>query len=68
MLMLNPPDTLALADEHGRQLRAEAAAERLRPAAETRRSLAAALRRVADLLDTGPLEPGPLAPRPAGRS
>jgi hypothetical protein len=63
MLAFDPLHTLALAQEHGRHLRAEAAAERLRPAAETRRSLAAVLRRAADLLD-----PAPLAPRPAGQS
>ena len=67
MLTLKPLDTLALADEHGRHLRAEAAAERLLPATETRRSIARTLRRAADLLDADPLDPGPLA-RPAGQS
>ena len=63
MLTIDPLDTLQLTRERGRHLRAEAAAERLRPAPETRRSLAAALRRAADLLDSAPL-----AARPAGQS
>ena len=52
-------DSLAVAHQHGHELRAEAAAERLR-GARRRRALAASLRRAADRLD-----PSPLAPKPA---
>lgn len=51
-------DGLGQAHEHARNLRQEAAAERLRRTAGTRRALALALRRLADRLD-----PAPLAPR-----
>jgi hypothetical protein len=63
MFTSNPFDALALAGERGRQLRAEAAAERLRGTSGTRRTFAASLRRAADRLD-----PVPLAPRPASQS
>jgi hypothetical protein len=63
MLTLHTLDTLVLTQEHGRHRRAEAAAERLRPPTETRRSLAAALRRAAHALD-----PAPLRRVPAGQS
>ena len=60
MLTVHPHDALDLAADHGRRLREEAAAERVRRAAGTRRAVAASLRRVADRLD-----PAPFAPRPA---
>ena len=53
-------DSLALAQQHGRELRAQAAAERLCGAPRKRRVLAASVRRAADRLD-----PMPLAPKPA---
>ena len=65
MLMTNPDDALVVANERGRRLREEAAAERVRRDAGTRRTLAASLRRLADRLDPDPLETGPFAPRPA---
>ncbi len=49
---------LAMADERGRRLRAEAAAERLRGRSRVRHALADSLRRAADRL-----EPAPRAPR-----
>lgn len=48
-------DTLAAAHEHGRQLRAEAAAERLRGTPAPRRALAVSLHRAANRLDPSPL-------------
>ena len=60
MLNDHPDDALDVADERGRRLREEAAAERVRRDAGTRRTLAASLRRLADRLD-----PVPFAPRPA---
>jgi hypothetical protein len=58
MFISNPLDALAAAHEHGRELRAEAAAERLFGTSGTRRAIAVALRRAADRLD-----PAALAPR-----
>ncbi len=58
MFISNPHDALAAAHAHGRELRAEAAAERLFGSSGTRRAIAAALRRAADRLD-----PAALAPR-----
>ena len=48
-------DRLVIAHQRGHELRAEAAAERLRDISATRRVLAASLRRAADLLDPAPL-------------
>jgi hypothetical protein len=59
MNITNPLDALAVAHAYGRELRAEAAAERLFGTSGTRRAIAAALRRAADRLD-----PAALAPRP----
>jgi hypothetical protein len=60
MFISNPLDALAAAHAHGRELRAEAAAERLfgTSGTPTRRAIAVALRRAADRLD-----PAALAPR-----
>ncbi len=55
MLNSNPLDGLVVAQERGRRLRAEAAAERLRRPSPTRRALALSLRRAADRLDPAPL-------------
>ena len=52
-------DVLLLAHERARQLREEAAADRLRGASVTRRALAASLRRAADRLDPTPLRHRP---------
>ena len=52
-------DSLAVAQQHGRELHAEAAAERFRSAPRPRRLLAAWLRRAADRLDARPLAPKP---------
>ena len=60
MFTSNPLDALAVAHAHGRELRAEAAAERLRGTSSARRAVAVSLRRAADRLD-----PAALAPRPA---
>ena len=60
MFTSHPLDALVVAHERGRQLCAEAAAERLRGTSGTRRALALFLRRAADRLD-----PAPLARRPA---
>ena len=61
MVSSDPLHLLFLAHERVRDLREDAAAERLRRAAGTRRTLlAASLRRLANRLD-----PAPLAPRPA---
>lgn len=60
MFTSDPYDVLVIAHDRARQLRAERAAERLRPASRTLRPVAALLRRVADRLD-----PLPLAHRPA---
>lgn len=60
MFTSHPRDALVLAHEHARRLRAETAADRLRPAPDARRALAASLRRAANRLD-----PVPLAPRTA---
>ena len=48
-------DSLVDAHRRGDELRAEAAAARLRDTSATRRALAASLRRAADLLDPAPL-------------
>jgi hypothetical protein len=48
-------DQLAVAQERGQRLRADAAAARLRAPSKPRRALAAILRRAADRLDPGPL-------------
>jgi hypothetical protein len=55
MFTTDARDALVVAHEHGRRLRAEAAAERLCAASGTRRALAASLRRAADRLDRAPL-------------
>lgn len=55
MFGTDPRDALAVAHEYGRELRAEAAAERLRATSRTRRALAASLRRAADHLDAAAL-------------
>ncbi len=55
MFINHPLDALEVAHGRGRQLRAEAAAERLRRTPETRRLLAVSLRRAADCLDPAPL-------------
>ena len=60
MLNVHPHDALDLADDRGRRLREEAAAERVRRAGGTRRAVATSLRRLANRLD-----PAPFAPRPA---
>ena len=56
----NPLDALAVAHARGRELRAEAAAERLCGTTGARRAIAVSLRRAADRLD-----PTALSPRPA---
>jgi hypothetical protein len=53
MFTSDPLDVLAVAREHGRRLRTEAALARLRGASPTRRALALSLRRAADRLDPG---------------
>jgi len=63
MFITDPLDQLAVAGARGRELRAEAEAERVRPAAGTRRTLAASLRWAADRLDAAPA-----ARRPASQS
>ncbi|HYT51746.1 MAG TPA: hypothetical protein VEL10_06045 [Gaiellaceae bacterium] len=55
MFTNDPLDALVAAHERARQLRAEAAAERLRGTSGTRRALAVSLRRAADRLDPAPL-------------
>ncbi len=55
MFTSDPLNTLVVAHERGRRLRAEAAAERLRDTSGTRRALAVSLRRTADRLDPAPL-------------
>jgi hypothetical protein len=55
MLTIDPRDALVLARERARDLRDEMAAERLRSASGTRRTLATSLRRMADRLDPAPL-------------
>ena len=55
MLIMHPLDALAVAHERGRELHAEATAERLRGTSRTRRALAVSLRRAADLVDPTPL-------------
>jgi hypothetical protein len=62
MVTSDPLDALVLAHERARHLRAEAAAERLRSAPGTRRTLAVSLRLAADRLD-----PAPLVRRPASQ-
>ena len=52
---LDVHDQLALADERGRRLQAEAAAERMSAPSRPRRALASSLRRVANRLDPAPL-------------
>ena len=59
MLTMNPDDALVVAHQRARQLRAEAAAERVRRNAGTRRVLATSLRRLADRLDQAPFAPRP---------
>ena len=51
MFTSNPLDDLAVAHARGRQLHADAAAERLRGISGMRRAIAASLRRAADRLD-----------------
>lgn len=51
----HPHDALALAHEHGRALRADAAAERLHIHVGLRDAVAASLRRAADRLDPSPV-------------
>jgi L-ascorbate metabolism protein UlaG (beta-lactamase superfamily) len=55
MFTNDPYDVLVIAHDHARHLRAEQAAERLRPAPRALRPLAALLRWVADRLDRAPL-------------
>ena len=56
MFIAHPFDVLVVAHERGRQLRAEAAAQRRRGSSgRTRRTLALSLRRAADRLDPAPL-------------
>lgn len=59
MITLDPHDALVAAHEHGRRLRAEAAAERLRGPSATRRALALSLLRAANRLDPASLAAGP---------
>jgi hypothetical protein len=61
MFTSNPLDALAVAHAHGRRLRAEAAATRLRGASPTRRVLAVSLHRAADRLDPGRHRPASVA-------
>jgi hypothetical protein len=58
MFITDPFDALVIAHARGRQLRAEATAERLRGTSR-RRALASSLRRLADRLDAAPLAPLP---------
>jgi hypothetical protein len=51
MLITDPLDQLAVAHARGRELQAEATAERLRGISRTRRAVAGSLRRVAERLD-----------------
>jgi hypothetical protein len=55
MFTPHPLDALVLAEEHGRSLRADAAAERFRGASPMRTAVATSLRRLADRLDPGSL-------------
>jgi hypothetical protein len=55
MFTPHPLDALVIAREHGRRLRAEAAAERLGGGSAVRPAIAAWLRRAADRLDPGSL-------------
>ena len=59
MFTLNPLDALAVAHTRGRELRADAAAERLRGTTATRRAIAVSLRRAADRLDSAALASRP---------
>lgn len=59
MLTSDPHDVLLVAHAHSRRLRAETAAERLRPTSGARRALAVALHRAADRLDRAPFAPRP---------
>jgi hypothetical protein len=63
MFTINSLDVLFVAHQRGRELQAEAAAERLGGPSLTRRALAAYLRHAADRLD-----PAPLTRRPARQS
>jgi hypothetical protein len=63
MLTTNPIDALLVAHQRGRELQAQAAAERLGGTSGIRGALAAYLRRAADRLD-----PAPLTRRPARQS
>jgi hypothetical protein len=58
-MLTHPVHDLDLVHQRGRELRAEAAAERLRGVSPARHAIAVALRRAADRLD-----PARLAPRP----
>jgi hypothetical protein len=59
MFTSNHLSALMVAQERGRRLRAEAAAERLRGSRRTRHALVMSLRRAADLLDSASLSPRP---------
>jgi hypothetical protein len=59
MFITDPFDALVIAHARGRQLRAEATAERLRGTSPGRRALASSLRRLADRLDAASLAPRP---------
>lgn len=54
MIAPDPRDTLALSAQRASQLRAEAAAERMREPSRLRRALALSLRLAADRLDPAP--------------
>ena len=59
MFTSDPRDALAVANQHVRQLRTETAARRLASPSQTRRALAASLRRFADRLDRAAFAPRP---------
>jgi hypothetical protein len=59
MFTSHPLDALAVAHARGRELRAEAAAERLCGTPGTRRAIAVCLRRAADRLDPAVLAASP---------
>jgi hypothetical protein len=66
MFITDPLDALGVAHARGRQLRAEAAAERLPGTSGTRRAIAVSLRRAADRLDPAALARTPaLSPKTA---
>lgn len=62
MLSTDPLDALVLDHARARDLRAQAAVERLRPISTTRRAAAGLLRRAANRLDRAPI-----ARRPASQ-